>query len=210
MSDSERVTLAERAREKLTEKKSVFIATAAPVASEAAARAMIDEIRGEFPDARHHVYAYLLQGGAVARCSDDGEPQGTGGVPVMNVARMSGATDLCIVVTRYFGGILLGAPGLVRAYSGAARLAVEAAGLVTLTDHTILSIACGYGEYQRLSAAIPRLGAREEGAEFASEVTVTAVAEAKNADAFCRAVTEMTGGRARIAVIGHTERPAGK
>ena len=118
----------------------------------------------KYRDATHHVYAYLLRRGAVARYSDDGEPQGTAGVPVLNVVKMSGASDLCVVVTRYFGGILLGAGGLVRAYSAAAKRALDAAGIVTMTEFALLSIRCSYSDYQRLTAQLPKLGVSGTGA----------------------------------------------
>ena len=107
-----RMTLAKRAVAELEEKKSIFIGNAAPVRSEDEARAFIEEIRHAYGDATHNVYAYLLDGGAIARFSDAGEPHGTAGMPALNVLKMAGATDLCVVVTRYFGGILLGAGGL--------------------------------------------------------------------------------------------------
>jgi uncharacterized YigZ family protein len=207
MPDGGYITLAGRARAELTEKKSVFIATAAPVADEAEAKELIASVRAEFPDARHHVYAYWLNGGAVARCSDDGEPQGTGGVPVLNVLRMSGATELCAVVTRYFGGILLGAGGLVRAYSAAARLALDRAGLVTLTAHTVYSVRCSYAEYPRLTAALARFSADEPSAAFGAEVDATAVVPNERRDEFFRTVSELTGGKASVTPIGGVQRP---
>ena len=110
-----RVTLAREAHAEMEERKSVFIGHAKLVTSEEEARAFIEEIRHQYADATHNVYAYLLNGGSIARYSDDGEPHGTSGVPTLNVLKMSGAMDLVVVVTRYFGGILLGAGGLVRA-----------------------------------------------------------------------------------------------
>ena len=139
-----RLALAKRASAEMIERKSVFIGTAAPVASEAEARELIEEMRHKYHDATHNVYAYQLNGGAIARYSDDGEPQGTAGIPVLNILKMSGVSDLCVVVTRYFGGILLGAGGLVRAYAASAKLAIETAGIVTMTDFAILRVRCSY------------------------------------------------------------------
>lgn len=202
-----RLRLGRRASAEMTERKSVFIGTAAPVASEEEARALIAEVRAEYRDATHNVYAYLLAGGAVARYSDDGEPQGTAGIPVLNVVKMCGASDLCVVVTRYFGGILLGAGGLVRAYSAAAKLAIDAAGIVTMTEYTCLSIRCSYSDYQRLGALLPKLGATEDGAEFSSDVTVLAGIPSENVQALLRSVAEATGGRADVRTVGTEERP---
>lgn len=202
-----RLRLRQRASAEMTERKSVFIGTAAPAASEEEARALIAEMRTKYHDATHNVYAYLLAGGAIARYSDDGEPQGTAGIPVLNVLRMSGAMDLCVVVTRYFGGILLGAGGLVRAYSAAARLAVDAAGLVTMTEFSVLSLRCSYSDYQRLSALLPKLGATEDGASFDAAVTVTVGVESRRMPEFLRAVSEATGGRVSAQTVATEERP---
>ncbi len=207
MSESaDRRTLARRASAEMTERKSVFIGTAAPVTSEEEARALIEEMRREYHDATHNVYAYILNGGAVARYSDDGEPQGTAGVPVLNVLKMSGATDLCVVVTRYFGGILLGAGGLVRAYSAAAKLAIDTAGIVTMTDFAILKIRCSYSDYQKLTVQLPKYGATEDNTEFLSDVTVTAGIENSRAPALIAAVSELTNGRASAEITAHEER----
>ena len=116
-------TIAGRVTAELEEKASRFIATLDHVADEQEAHALIAEIRKANPLARHNVYAWVLRSGGERR-SDDGEPQGTSGPPVLDVLRGSGLQDVCCVVTRYFGGTLLGTGGLVRAYSGAARLAV--------------------------------------------------------------------------------------
>lgn len=204
---SGRITLARRASAEMEEKKSIFIGTAAPVASEEEARALIAEMRRQYHDATHNVYAYILNGGAVARYSDDGEPQGTAGVPVLNVLKMSGATDLCVVVTRYFGGILLGAGGLVRAYSAAAKLALDEAGVVTMADYAILSVRVNYSDYQRVTVQLPKIGVTEDDAAFETDVTIRAGVLASRVDEVTRFLTEMTGGRALVEVIGHEERP---
>lgn len=201
-----RVTLARRASAEMEEKKSVFIGAAAPVSSEEEARTFIAEMRRTYHDATHNVYAYLLNGGAVARYSDDGEPQGTAGVPMLNVIKMSGATDLCVVVTRYFGGILLGAGGLVRAYSASAKQAIDAAGIVTMEDFAILRIRVSYSDYQRVTAQLPKLGVTEDGADFGADVTVAAGVLSTRVDEVSRALSELTGGRAAVEIVGHEER----
>ena len=122
------ITLNQRAQDEFVERKSRFIGTATPVSTQEEAIAFIDEMRSKYWDATHNVYAYILRDGT-KRYSDDGEPQGTAGVPVLDVLQKEGLTDLCVVVTRYFGGILLGAGGLVRAYSHGAKIAVDAAGI---------------------------------------------------------------------------------
>ena len=202
----QRVTLASSVSVEMEERKSVFIGHAAPVGSEEEARAFIDAKRREYHDATHNVYAYLLNGGAIARYSDDGEPQGTAGIPVLNVVKMSGATDLCVVVTRYFGGILLGAGGLVRAYGASARQAVEAAGLAVFEPWSVLRVTLSYSDYQKLAAALPKLGATEDGCDFGERVTSVCAVLASEEEAFRKAAAELTGGRARIAFERTEER----
>ena len=114
-----------------TEKKSLFIGYAISVSSEEEAQAIIKQKKKEYADATHNVYAYMI-GDSIARYSDDNEPQGTAGMPTLNSIRMSGISDVLVVVTRYFGGILLGAGGLVRAYSTAASMALEEGQCITL------------------------------------------------------------------------------
>ena len=111
------------------EKKSIFIGFSAIVKNEEEALSIIREKKKKYQDATHNVYAYITDNGNITRYSDDGEPQGTAGMPVLNSIRMSGISDVLVVVTRYFGGTLLGAGGLVRAYSTAASMALDAGGV---------------------------------------------------------------------------------
>jgi len=202
-----RLALAKRASAEMTERKSLFIGTAAPIASEAEARELIEEMRRKYHDATHNVYAYQLSGGAIARYSDDGEPQGTAGIPVLNIVKMSGVSDLCVVVTRYFGGILLGAGGLVRAYAASAKLAIEAAGVVAMTDFAILRIRCSYSEYQKITAALPKWGVTEDDTQYDDAVTLTVGVESVRAEALMQSLSEMTNGRVSAQIVGHEERP---
>lgn len=190
-----RVTLARSVSVEMEERKSIFIGHAAPVSSEDEARAFIDAKKKEYHDARHNCYAYLLSGGAVARYSDDSEPQGTAGIPILNVIKMSGATDLCVVVTRYFGGILLGAGGLVRAYSAAAKMALDEAGLAVYEDWAVYDIDVSYSDYQKLTAALPRIGAVEDECSFGEHVTVTAAVVRERETELLRLVSETTYGK---------------
>ena len=129
MSDSYR-TVRQSAADEFVEKKSRFIGHACPVTSEAQARAFIDQMRTTYWDASHHVYAYVVRSGGVTRFSDDGEPSGTAGMPVLEVMRRQQVQDVVVVVTRYFGGILLGAGGLIRAYAKGAKAGLDAAGII--------------------------------------------------------------------------------
>ena len=175
--EKKRITLARAASAEMEERKSIFIGHATPITCEEDARAFIEKKKKEYYDARHNVYAYVLDGGSVARYSDDSEPQGTAGIPILNVIKMSGATDLCIVVTRYFGGILLGAGGLVRAYSAAAKMAIDEAGFAVFEDYSVYSMTVSYSDYQRLTVALEKIGVTEDRSEFGEGVTVIAAIE---------------------------------
>ena len=176
------------------EKKSEFIGYAAPVSTEEEAIAFIEKIRKKHADARHNVYAYLLRNGTT-RYSDAGEPQGTAGIPTLEVIRKGGFCDAVIVVTRYFGGILLGAGGLVRAYTAAAKMAAEAAGIVTYTERTVFTLDCSYTDYQRLLPQLKRHGISVDDTVFADTVKLFLSAETEGFTEFSDAIREMSGGK---------------
>ena len=132
------------------EKRSRFIARVWPVESEAEAVAHIEAMRKQHYDARHNVYAYIVRDGGIMRYSDDGEPQGTSGQPTLNVFRSQEITNFCCVVTRYFGGILLGTGGLVRAYSTAAKEALENAGISRMALWKSIELGCSYSQFERI------------------------------------------------------------
>ena len=137
-------------REEIIEKKSKFIATLRHVTTQDEAMSFIEEMRSEFWDATHNVYAYTLVDGNTKRYSDDGEPSGTSGVPSLNVLEGEGLLDVCVVITRYFGGTLLGTGGLVRAYSDSVKKVIESADIVSryLCDKIILS--CDYNVWGKV------------------------------------------------------------
>ena len=201
-----RVTLAKEVSVEMEERKSVFIGHAKPVSSEEEARAFIDAKKKEYHDATHNVYAYFLNGGVVARYSDDGEPQGTAGMPVLNVVKLSGATDLCVVVTRYFGGILLGAGGLVRAYSASAKQAIDEAGMAVFEDYAILQVKVSYSDYQKLTVALEKMGASEDSCDFGEDVSVVTAIVRTREDEIRQTVSELTYGRGIVNLIGYEER----
>jgi len=188
-------TLAKEGSDELTEKKSVFIGYAKPVKTEEEAVAYIAAIRKKHADARHNVYAYQLHGGGIARYSDDGEPQGTAGVPVLDIIKKSGADDFVIVVTRYFGGILLGTGGLVRAYSAAAKLAVDAAGIVTYENYREFIVDCDYSAYQKLTAEMPKYGVLTDDTGFGGNISLKLAVRATRYDEFAARIAEMFAGR---------------
>lgn len=203
-----RITLARAASAELEERKSIFIGHATPITCEEDARAFIEKKKKEYYDARHNVYAYVLDGGSVARYSDDSEPQGTAGIPILNVIKMSGATDLCIVVTRYFGGILLGAGGLVRAYSAAAKMAIDEAGFAVFENYNVYSMTVSYSDYQRLTVALEKIGVTEDRSEFGEDVTVIAAIEKGRDEELLNMYRELTYGRGEITLLGCEERAA--
>ena len=175
MNDKAYLTLAGPGEAELDEKRSRFLGFAARVTSDGEAVEFVSSIRARYPDARHAVYAYVASssGTLAQRYSDDGEPQGTGGLPVLDVIRKRELTDSAVVVVRYFGGILLGAPGLVRAYSGAASLAVEAAGIVRMTPLLSLDIAVSYPLWGRAQSTAERLGLSAGDPIYAENVRCT-------------------------------------
>ena len=161
----------ESAESEFEEKRSRFISHVFLVESEAEARARIDEMKKKYYDARHNCWCFVLHDGTV-RYGDDGEPQGTAGMPALNVLQKEELTDCVLVVTRYFGGILLGGGGLVRAYSHAAKIAVDAGGIVTRAECSIVKIRCDYTFYGRLASLIPEQGGIVEDTAFEDAVTV--------------------------------------
>ena len=165
-------TVRKRAEDEYIVKKSRFIGYAAPVTTQQQALDFIAEISKKHWDATHNVYAYILREGGVKRYSDDGEPQGTAGIPTLDVLEKSGVTDCAVAVTRYFGGVMLGAGGLVRAYSHSASIALQAAGIVTRTLCDRLQVTCDYNFYGKLASLIPEGGGIVEDTVFEENVTV--------------------------------------
>ena len=193
-------TLKERGEDEFTEKKSRFIGYAAPVSSEEEAVAFIREIRARHRDARHNVYAYIVNKDGVInqRYSDDGEPQGTGGLPVLDVIQKRDLMNCCVVMTRYFGGVLLGASGLVRAYSRGAAIAVEAAGLMRVVKCAAITLELPYSLYDQVANYMENSGFFQEQADFAEKVILTYRVPVGEAEQTAEALTDMTGGRAVI------------
>ena len=194
-------TVAGDSEEILEEKRSEFISAAHRVSTEEEAMAFVRERKKMHPDARHTVFAYLLRKGA-ARYSDDSEPQGTAGMPTLEAIRRAGVEDVVVVTTRYFGGILLGAGGLTRAYAGAAHLALEAAGVTEYVPFHYYAIDCTYPEYQRIQIELGRLGVRERGTDFADRVRIEVGLPAERGEELCRRMVEMTAGRCMPEKLG--------
>ena len=191
-------TLKQLASAKFTDRKSVFIGSVRPVSEEREALDFIADLKRKYSDASHNVYAYTLREGNYTRFSDDGEPQGTAGLPVLDVLRKERLENCALVVTRYFGGTLLGTGGLVRAYSAAAKAAVEAAIKVFLKPFRTLTIRTGYGSYQRVSRLMADSGVKVRGTLFAEDVVIEAAVAAESCGAFLEALNDATGGGAGV------------
>lgn len=144
-------TVEKEASDFFIEKKSKFIGYAKPVKTQEDALEFISKIKSKHWDATHNVYAYVLRENNIQRYSDDGEPSGTAGVPVLDVMLKESLVDVCVVATRYFGGTLLGAGGLVRAYSHTSKIALEAAGIITMAQCSVMSAEVDYSFYDRLN-----------------------------------------------------------
>jgi uncharacterized YigZ family protein len=195
-------TIAKVAEIEFVERKSVFYGYAAPVKTEEEALTIVKQRRTLMPDATHHVFGYHMKGGILARYSDDGEPQGTAGMPVLEAIRKSGADDVLVVVTRYFGGILLGAGGLVRAYAHTAHLALEEAGIVTYETYAEIEITCSYSDYQKYLSQLPRFGAVMDDTDFSDRVTIRFAVKKHLAEDVCTLVREISAGADQARVLG--------
>ena len=162
---------------------------------EAEALARLEETRRRHRDATHNVYAYLIREGNLMRYSDDGEPQGTSGLPVLGVFRGEKLQNVCCVVTRYFGGTLLGTGGLVRAYSHAAKIALDAAGIAEMAMWVRTEIPCSYAMYEPVRSELERSGALILDTQFSQRVELTAMLREETAEDFARRLTDLTAGR---------------
>ena len=157
----------------MIEKRSEFIGYAFPCSTVEQVNERINEIKQKHSDATHNVYAYILRDNNTARFNDDGEPHGTAGVPVLEVIRKEGLIDTLIVVTRYFGGTLLGAGGLVRAYSAAAKGAIDEAGSCILVPYVDIIAKCEYQDYGRLEYELGKMSIEISNTEFTDKILVT-------------------------------------
>ncbi|MBP5618170.1 MAG: YigZ family protein [Clostridia bacterium] len=204
------LTIVGRAEAEFTERRSRFLSVALPVANEKEALAALAERRSSYWDATHNVYAYVLREGQVRRYSDDAEPQGTAGIPTLEVLNRAGVTDVCVITTRYFGGILLCAGGLVRAYAHAAALALEAAGIVTMAPVTFCTMTCEYFLFGKLDALLASFGAIERTNDFAEGVTLRFAVESERVAALAAAVNDAAAGQVRLLTGDEAYRPVAK
>ena len=186
----------------IVEKKSEFIGYCAPVKTEEEAVAFVNSIKKKHSDARHNVYAYVLREGFAQRFSDDGEPHGTAGMPVLDSIRKADLTDVAVVVTRYFGGILLGTGGLVRAYTAAATGAIKDAGVAEVGDFAILEIKANYSDYQKIMPLISAVNAKIEDSDFGTDVIMKIMVRDEQAESVMANLIETTNGRVAATKVG--------
>jgi len=194
-------TVLNNAEAEMIERKSRFIGYCRPVKNQDEAIAFINEIRAMHRQATHNVYAYVLREDNIMRYSDDGEPAGTAGVPVLEVIKKEGLTDICVVVTRYFGGILLGAGGLVRAYGKSAKLGIDAAERVEKIYCKLYLIRCDYSTYGKLEYAINTDGYILKDCAFENDVCMTVGVKPEQENAFLKTVADISGGSAKLSEL---------
>ena len=175
------------------EKKSRFIGQVWPVRTEAEAREKIEAVKKQYHDARHNCWCYALRDGTL-RYSDDGEPQGTAGQPMLEVLTKQGVTDAVIVVTRYFGGILLGTGGLARAYTKGAKDALASAGISVERLWDRLLVACSYSLYDRIRQETERCGGVIEDTEYGADVTLKVLTPETETDNYVNQIVELSAG----------------
>lgn len=197
----------EDAESEFTEKRSRFISHIWRVETEAEARARIEEMKKRYYDARHNCWCYLIRQGGVVRYSDDGEPQGTAGQPMLKVLEREEVTNVCCVVTRYFGGILLGAGGLTRAYSKGAKDALVASGVAVMGAWCRVKVPCTYPLFERVKLEIEAQGGVIDDVAYGADVVLSISLPAEKAEALQARLTELSAGGITIRVLAEEYRP---
>lgn len=188
------------------EKRSSFLGHVRFAGTEDAAREFINEMKKKHYDARHNCWCYIIREGAV-RYSDDGEPQGTAGLPMLEVFRREGVENVVCVVTRYFGGVLLGTGGLLRAYTKSAKDALDAAGIAAVRRWVKFEAACPYSLLERMKTECMALDGAVENIEYGADVRLTLLLPEAKAEAFCARVTELSAGQSRAQTVGEELMP---
>ena len=185
--------------DELIVKKSRFIAQACPAAAETDAVSWIKQARAAHPEAGHTCYAYVIgKNEGIMRYSDDGEPGGTAGMPILSVIRAQKVVDCCVTVTRYFGGILLGAPGLIRAYAKAASMALDAAQVVRMERSVQFWVGMDYAMWERAGFYLGSAPVLNERVEFGATVTATLVARERDYEEVCEGLARVTDGKMEV------------
>ena len=187
-------TIEAPARDEFIERRSRFIGHIAPVATDEEAVAFVNAIREQHREATHNVYAYVLRQDQLARFSDDGEPQGTAGKPVLEVVLREGLVDVAVVVTRYFGGILLGAGGLVRAYAQGAKTAIDAARVLNMQPAALVELDMGYDFYGKATYILPQYEVQVTDSRFEEGVRLQLLCKTSRLTALTHQLRELSSG----------------
>ncbi len=195
-------TVSARAEAVIVEKKSKFIATVIPADTEEKALRFLEEMRKKYSDATHNVYAYVIDENNIFRYSDDNEPSGTAGMPVLDTIRKAGLVDCAVVVTRYFGGTLLGTGGLVHAYGSAAREGLLAARVVERRLSAIITVTVDYTTSGKVSYFLKENEYFIENTVYENEVTYFVLVQKADTERFEKAITELTSAKAIIKIVG--------
>ncbi len=185
------------AQDEFVEKRSRFIGYCKPVTTEQEAIEFINQKRSEHWNATHNVYAYSLREGNIKRYSDDGEPSGTAGMPVLDVITKNDVFDVCVVITRYFGGVLLGTGGLVRAYSKGAKVALDASKVVLMQNCCECRLNCSYNQYGKVSALILGVGAKIDDTVYETDVTIQFHIQPDLLDLLNKQLADVTSGEVK-------------
>lgn len=201
MSNEGYITVKQYAKFEYEDRKSLFIGEALPVSEEKDALAFIESVKKAYPDANHHVYAYVLRENSIMRFSDDREPQGTAGLPVLDVIRKNGCTNVAIVVTRYFGGTLLGTGGLVRAYTAAALGALENAQIIEYAVYSTVCMSVNYSDYGKVGTILSELDFRTDDSDFGLDIKITGRIKKSSLELLVKKITDATSARSSVNVI---------
>ena len=185
----------------LTEKRSRFLGHVRPVETEDEARAFIAEMKKKYYDARHNCWCYLIRGGP-ERYSDDGEPQGSAGIPMLEVFKRENVTNVVCVVTRYFGGVLLGTGGLLRAYTKSAKDALTAAGVSAVRRWVTVDVTCSYGLFERVKTAVAALNGAVDGLDYGADVTMHILLPEEAVEDFAVQLRDLSAGSAEAVTTG--------
>lgn len=188
------------------EKRSSFLGHVRMVETEDEAKAFVTEMKKKFYDARHNCWCYIIKNGAV-RYSDDGEPQGTAGIPMLEVLKREGVTNVVCVVTRYFGGVLLGTGGLLRAYTKSAKDALDAAGICVVRRWVKAEIACSYAMLERLKTECTAIGGVVADIEYSADVCLKLLLPEDKANAFSQRTADVTAGTSALKITGEEFKP---
>lgn len=189
-----------------TEKRSSFLGHVHMVETEDEAKTFVAEMKKKFYDARHNCWCYIIKDGAV-RYSDDGEPQGTAGIPMLEVLKREGVTNVVCVVTRYFGGVLLGTGGLLRAYTKSAKDALDAAGICVVRRWVKAEVMCSYSLLERLKTECAAAGGVVADIEYSADVCLKLLLPEDKTEDFSQRIADVTAGASTLKITGEEFKP---